>query len=384
MVRPYGVPDRDLNRPFGQRAGPMAEPSRPQEPVIFISYRRTDAGWPADLLASRLATTFGESRVFLDVRGVDAGDDFAADLDDRLRRTAALVVLIGNGWLRADDKFGRRRLDQERDWVRREIRTALEKEGCRVIPVLLDDAELPDDAEALPADLAPLLTRTRMRLRQANSDEDIEALSRALEKGGFRRVEHVDAGPLSARELSDKEVNAVVQRLRKLQVERGTQFLGPRELLPELDQLFDRKTFRFEALRGCPEQRWADRLDSAYQTLQVLHECMRSVRETAPAKYPVYRDLVREVDLYCMQMGALLFDPSVDYNAIEDHIGKPTFKAHLPKAIEFPKTPDKQPVISDAINDRIEPHRLRAVELMDQLLERATARGRRTARKKRR
>jgi hypothetical protein len=95
---------------------------------------------------------------------------------------------------------------------------------------------------------------------------------------------------------------------------------------------------------------------------------VRNVRDTAADKYPIYRDLVMEVDKYCMQMGALLFEPGVDYNEIEAHIGKTTFKAHLPKEIRFPVGPDKQPEIPDEINDKIEPHRVRAVELMDHLL----------------
>ena len=95
---------------------------------------------------------------------------------------------------------------------------------------------------------------------------------------------------------------------------------------------------------------------------------MRNVRGTIPAKYPIYRDLVMAVDKYCMQMGALLFESGVDYNQIKEHIGKSTFKAHLPKEISFPRGPDKQPEIRHAINGMIEPHRLRAVELMDQLV----------------
>ena len=132
-------------------------------------------------------------------------------------------------------------------------------------------------------------------------------------------------------------------------------------------RLFDRKTFRTEELRRCPEQRWADRLDSAYQTLAVLQGYMRNIRNTVPEKYQTYRDLVMAVDRYCMQLGAQLFEPGVDYNEIEAHIGKDTFKAHLPTAIRFPKGPDGQPEISDAINDSIEPHRLQAVELMNRL-----------------
>ena len=264
------------------------------------------------------------------------------------------------------DKFGRRRLDSHNDWVRREIRHALANNNCRVIPVLIDDAELPDDRAALPEDIGDLLTRQRVLVRQTHSDDDTEALCRELEKAGFSRLDS-DRELLGRREFSDREVQEVVAQLRTLQARRGTKPFAARELLNELDLLFNRKTFRFEALRGCPEQRWADRLDSSYQTLAVLEACTRAIREIAEDKYSTYRDLIREVDIYCMQMGALLFDPPVDYNRVEAHIGERTFKAQLPPEIRFPVGPDKMPVIPDPINDGIEPHRLRAVALMDDL-----------------
>lgn len=156
--------------------------------IIFINYRRTDTGWPADLLADKLKNTFGQNRVFLDVRGIDAGDDFAVELESQLRGAAVLLVLIGKDWLFTHDKFGRRRLDDEKDWVRREIRTALEREGCRVIPVLLDDAELPNEEKALPEDISALLRRQQLRVRQANSEDDIETLIKVLERSGFQRL----------------------------------------------------------------------------------------------------------------------------------------------------------------------------------------------------
>src|SRR5262249_32563363 len=115
-------------------------------------------------------------------------NDFETVLDRQLRRAAILIVLIGDNWLRVGDKFGRRRLDQEQDWVRREIRMALQTSGCIVIPVLIDDAKLPDDREALPEDISALLTRERFCLRQAYSNDDIEALSKQIENRGFRRV----------------------------------------------------------------------------------------------------------------------------------------------------------------------------------------------------
>ena len=89
------------------------------------------------------------------------------------------------------------------------------------------------------------------------------------------------------------------------------------------------------------------------------------MREVAKDKYPIYIDLLKEVGSYCMQMGALLFEPPVDYNHVESHIGKATFKAQLPPAIRFPAGSDMQPKIPNEVNDPIERHRKRAVTLMN-------------------
>jgi hypothetical protein len=69
-----------------------------------------------------------------------------------------------------------------------------------------------------------------------------------------------------------------------------------------------------------------------------------------------------------MQMGALLFEPPVDYNTIDGHIGKVTFKAQLPAEIRFPVGVDKQPTIPNEVNDAIERHRKRTVTLMNKLV----------------
>jgi hypothetical protein len=203
--------------------------TRPSEcSIIFINYRRTDAGWPADLLADKLKNAFGQNRVFLDVRGIEAGDDFALELESQLREAAVLLVLIGKDWLFTHDKFGRRRLDDEKDWVRREIRTALEREGCRVIPVLLDDAELPNEEEALPEDISALLRRQQVRVRQANSEDDIETLIKMIERSGFQRLAPSSVQPTPREEvrisLTRPKADVVID-LRG-QIERGKALLG--------------------------------------------------------------------------------------------------------------------------------------------------------------
>ena len=346
----------------------MTELSQAEQGIIFINYRRTDAGWPADHLATELKRAFGDDRVFLDVRNIDAGGNFTDEIEEQVRQATVLLVLIGKDWLFAHDKYGRRRADKQDDWVRKEIRIGLQRQPCKVIPVLIDDAELPGDADALPNDIAELLHRQLMQIRQANSIRDIEALRDEIEKAGFRRIRD-SREDFSDQSFTDKLVLDVVVRLRQLQQRQGAEFVGRRDLLRELDRLFNRKTFRFEPLRRCAEQRWDDRLDSAYQTEKVLRDWERNVREVADDKYEIYVDLFKEVGSYCMQMGQLLFDPPVHYNSIEDCIGKTTFKAQLPPAILFPRSSDKQPIIPDEINNPIEGPRKRAVTLMNRLRE---------------
>ena len=147
----------------------------------------------------------------------------------------------------------------------------------------------------------------------------------------------------------------------------GGKPLAARELLHELDFLLNRKTFPFEALRRCTEQRWADRLDSSYQTLTVLQACTRNIREVAEDRITYLPRPNQGGRCLLHANGWIVFDPPVDYNSIEEHIGTATFKAELPKAIRFPVGPDQMPKIPDPINDAIEPHRLRAVALMDTL-----------------
>src|SRR5262245_24240859 len=138
------------------------------QPLVFINYRRTESGWPAEWLAAGLKRMFGGESVFLDIRDVDAGDDFTQVLEDKLGHAAALLVLIGKGWLDVQDGLERRRLDDPSDWVRKEIHFALKNPRCHVIPILLDDAALPEKQE-LPDDIAGLPDRQFLHIRFENS-----------------------------------------------------------------------------------------------------------------------------------------------------------------------------------------------------------------------
>jgi hypothetical protein len=131
----------------------------------------------------------------LDVRNIEAGEDFTEEIRSHLERAAVLIVLIGKSWLFDYGKFGRRRLDHRNDWVRREISTALGRKNCRVIPVLLDDAELPNEKQALPQNISKLLVLQRIHVRQESSEDDIERLINEIEKSGFNRLPSTPSQP---------------------------------------------------------------------------------------------------------------------------------------------------------------------------------------------
>jgi len=146
---------------------------------VFISYRRSDSDIAAGRLADDLSEIFGRDLIFRDLDTLKAGEDYVQALDLALESCAVLIVLIGPRWASVTDNLGRRRLDDPNDWVRLEIRRALER-GIRVIPLLIA-TDMPGEAD-VPADLRPLLRRQSSGLSDRQWRQDIELLAQALEQ----------------------------------------------------------------------------------------------------------------------------------------------------------------------------------------------------------
>ena len=147
---------------------------------IFISYRRQEALAEARGIYERLRAEFGSNSVFIDLEGLDYGEDFVESLDKQLQHCQVLLALIGPQWLAAPDGHGGRRLDDENDFVRIELRTALQR-GIRVVPVLLNGALMPRTND-LPVDLQPLLRRQALELEFRKFDADIARLVASLRR----------------------------------------------------------------------------------------------------------------------------------------------------------------------------------------------------------
>jgi hypothetical protein len=139
---------------------------------VFISYRREDAGPYARLLKEHVSNRFPDSPVFMDLDSIEAGLDFAKVIESALRSCVVLIALIGREWLTISDDDDRRRLDNPDDYVRFEIRNALQR-CVRVVPVLVDGVKAPQ-RQQLPADLDKLarLNALEMSYSRFEYDED--------------------------------------------------------------------------------------------------------------------------------------------------------------------------------------------------------------------
>jgi hypothetical protein len=148
-------------------------------PGIFIGYRRDDSAGHARALFDRLCGHFGAELVFMDVTDIKPGMDFTEVLDQAIGSCDVLLAVIGREWLTATNVAGSRRLDDQHDFVRLEMTTALRRK-IPVIPVLVQNAVLPS-ASVLPAEIAALATRQSIELRDTRWDADVMDLIKALD-----------------------------------------------------------------------------------------------------------------------------------------------------------------------------------------------------------
>lgn len=157
-------------------------PQTPDAPLtnIFINYRRDDTRASAGRLEADLERHF-PGRVFRDIHDIEAGSDFVEAINDEVGKCGALLVMIGGQWLTLTDKSGKRRLDNPRDFVAAEIAGALLRKDVRVIPVLVDGAQMPTEEE-LPESLKDLVRRNATKLDDEYWDEDLKKLVAVLEK----------------------------------------------------------------------------------------------------------------------------------------------------------------------------------------------------------
>ena len=152
----------------------------PAKKNIFISYRVNDTAGETGRLVDSLKQYFYEDQIFMDIEKIEPGVDFTEAISKSLESCDVLLAIIGPNWQGLNAATNTSRINNPNDWVRLEISTAL-KRNIRVVPVLVDGAELPAP-EQLPEDLQPLLRRQAYEISNKRWKYDTEELMRFLIK----------------------------------------------------------------------------------------------------------------------------------------------------------------------------------------------------------
>jgi hypothetical protein len=226
---------------------------------VFISYRREESVY-ALLLYHRLTREFGAEQVFRDIERISPGEDFVTRLDQEIRKSQAMAVLIGKGWLRL-----RSSLSKPEDFMRREVLLAL-KERLAVFPVLVGGAGMPS-ARQLPRCLSAFARVNAIPVTDYRFDSVLDTLVGALgsKLGPMARPSPPEA--LFFLTLTAPATQALIQKVDQLQIhaleliERGDVAGAQRKLLAGWGMLMDLRS------RGAPGPPFDVRLGYVCKTL---------------------------------------------------------------------------------------------------------------------
>jgi pterin-4a-carbinolamine dehydratase len=142
-------------------------------------------------------------------------DDWPDRINNALANATILVPIIGPGWLRIADDYGRRRLDQPDDWVCNEILHALQNK-IPVIPIILSNTKIPV-REALPKSIDNLWRIQYFELRDNRWEADLSAFFDRLVELGLKRSSaraiRYQKPRITIRDLTDHEVQSALSTL---------------------------------------------------------------------------------------------------------------------------------------------------------------------------
>jgi len=256
---------------------------------VFISYRRNDTHSNTSRICEKLVDHFGEQNVFMDTGGIPYGMNFEEHIQARLEACDVLVAIIGPDWATAADD-GRERIHEKDDWVRREIRFALER-GTRIIPVLIDRTECLR-ADRLPTDLKGL--EKLMALRLDTGIDFKTHIDRLIEAISGKKLTILSSGPRLALRLAQPAEGTAA--LPKPISDTKELFLR-NELMPRIDREFERM--------GLPSRDWVGSIITSLDTGKAVKEF--SAEERYALKLADWYDsfVVLELGNYARQLEAV-------------------------------------------------------------------------------
>lgn len=167
---------------------------------IFISYRREDSAGYAGRIYDRLVQRFGPEQVFMDVDNIRPGMDFVEAIENAVGSCDVVIVLIGKQWAFITDENGERRLSNPNDFVRLEVKTALDR-NILVIPTLVHGAGIPRQTD-LPPELGKLTRRNALEISNTRFHEDVTRLIDELEENlGTSDISSQQGGQVDEQEV---------------------------------------------------------------------------------------------------------------------------------------------------------------------------------------
>jgi hypothetical protein len=158
----------------------MSERSRNDQPRILISYRREDSAGHVLAMVPALRQHFGADRIVKDTDNITSDADLISFVSRGTGSRSVLLAIIGPDWLSVQDPANhRRRLDDPKDFLRREIAAALATPYIQVIPVLIGGATMP--LGELPGELSELSFKRAVTLSDSRWDSDLQGLIKVIE-----------------------------------------------------------------------------------------------------------------------------------------------------------------------------------------------------------
>jgi pterin-4a-carbinolamine dehydratase len=150
---------------------------------VFISYRRDTDAARAVMLDRVISGAFNYPKeppkvnIYRDT-SERLGVSWPQEIRDRCSTADIVLVVIGPNWLEARDLYARRRIDQEDDWVRKEIELALNSNKT-IIPIAFGLLKIPPPA-ALPESITGLANWRGIPVRDEFPD-DLQPVLREIE-----------------------------------------------------------------------------------------------------------------------------------------------------------------------------------------------------------
>ncbi len=181
---------------------------------IFISYRREDTPYVTGRLHDRLASRFGRERIVWDLGTGDPGGDLGPRIEEAVGSCDAFLAIMGKRWPVDRNPPGKRPIGVPRDWVLKEIEAALARPDLLVVPVLVEDATMPDQLE-LPYSIRSLAGRRAMRVTEERWDDEVQQIVEVLEGPVQRQLGAGGATEPGARQPPPPEVPPRRRRFRR-------------------------------------------------------------------------------------------------------------------------------------------------------------------------